>query len=76
MLRPSSAVGDNARGDDFERVYPLLLEFEKPNLETEHWRQLIGQLAWRPVVRASARALVRLTAISNFVGASPAFPQD
>jgi hypothetical protein len=29
-----------ARGDDFERVYPLLLEFENPNLNTEHWRQL------------------------------------
>jgi hypothetical protein len=29
-----------ARGDDFERVYPLLLEFENSNLKTEHWRQL------------------------------------
>jgi hypothetical protein len=29
-----------ARGEDFERVYPLLLEFENPNLKTEHWRQL------------------------------------
>ncbi|MBV9559058.1 MAG: GNAT family N-acetyltransferase [Bradyrhizobium sp.] len=29
-----------ARSDDFERVYPLLLEFENPNLTAEHWRQL------------------------------------
>jgi len=29
-----------ARADDFERVYPLLVEFENPHLETEHWRQL------------------------------------
>jgi acetoacetyl-CoA synthetase len=29
-----------ARGDDFERVYPLLLEFQNPQLTTEHWRQL------------------------------------
>jgi acetoacetyl-CoA synthetase len=29
-----------ARADDFERVYPLLLEFENPHLKTEHWRQL------------------------------------
>jgi acetoacetyl-CoA synthetase len=29
-----------ARGDDFERVYPLLLEFKNPHLDTEHWRQL------------------------------------
>ena len=29
-----------ARGDDFERVYPLLLEFKNPQLNKEHWRQL------------------------------------
>jgi hypothetical protein len=29
-----------ARGDDFERVYPLLLEFKNPHLNKEHWRQL------------------------------------
>jgi acetoacetyl-CoA synthetase len=29
-----------ARGDDFERVYPLLLEFKNPHLTKEHWRQL------------------------------------
>src|SRR6516165_5062621 len=29
-----------ARGDDFERVYPLLLEFKNPYLNKEHWRQL------------------------------------
>jgi acetoacetyl-CoA synthetase len=29
-----------ARADDFERVYPLLVEFENPQLKTEHWRQL------------------------------------
>jgi hypothetical protein len=29
-----------ARGNDFDGVYPLLLEFENPNLSTEHWRQL------------------------------------
>ena len=29
-----------ARADDFERVYPLLVEFENPHLKTEHWRQL------------------------------------
>jgi len=29
-----------ACADDFERVYPLLLEFENSNLKTEHWRQL------------------------------------
>jgi acetoacetyl-CoA synthetase len=29
-----------ARGDDFERVYPLLLEFKNPHLIEEHWRQL------------------------------------
>jgi acetoacetyl-CoA synthetase len=29
-----------ARGDDFERVYPLLLEFKNPHLSKEHWRQL------------------------------------
>lgn len=29
-----------ARGDDFERVYPLLLEFNNPYLDKEHWRQL------------------------------------
>jgi hypothetical protein len=29
-----------ARADDFERVYPLLLEFENSHLKTEHWRQL------------------------------------
>ena len=29
-----------ARTDDYERVYPLLLEFENPHLKTEHWRQL------------------------------------
>ncbi len=29
-----------ARADDFERVYPLLLEFENPYLKAEHWRQL------------------------------------
>jgi hypothetical protein len=29
-----------ARGDDFERVYPLLLEFENRNLTKENWRQL------------------------------------
>ena len=29
-----------ARADDFERVYPLLVEFENPYLKTEHWRQL------------------------------------
>jgi hypothetical protein len=29
-----------ARGDDFERVYPLLLEFENPHLTKQHWRQL------------------------------------
>jgi hypothetical protein len=29
-----------ARGDDFERVYPLLLEFKNPHLNMENWRQL------------------------------------
>ena len=29
-----------ARGDDFERVYPLLLEFNNPYLTKEDWRQL------------------------------------
>jgi len=29
-----------ARSDDFERVYPLLLEFDNPHLDVEHWRQL------------------------------------
>jgi acetoacetyl-CoA synthetase len=29
-----------ARGDDFERVYPLLLEFNNLNLKKEDWRQL------------------------------------
>lgn len=29
-----------ARGDDFERVYPLLLGFRNPHLKEEHWRQL------------------------------------
>jgi hypothetical protein len=29
-----------ARGDDFERVYPLLLEFKNSHLSKEHWRQL------------------------------------
>jgi len=29
-----------ARGDDFERVYPLLLGFKDPHLKKEHWRQL------------------------------------
>jgi acetoacetyl-CoA synthetase len=29
-----------ARGDDFERVYPLLLEFKNPHLKEEHWREL------------------------------------
>jgi acetoacetyl-CoA synthetase len=29
-----------ARGDDFERVYPLLLEFDNPYLDKDHWRQL------------------------------------
>jgi acetoacetyl-CoA synthetase len=29
-----------ARGDDFERVYPLLLGFKNPHLTEEHWRQL------------------------------------
>jgi hypothetical protein len=29
-----------ARGDDFELVYPLLLEFKNPHLNKEHWRQL------------------------------------
>ena len=29
-----------ARGDDFERVYPLLLEFKNSHLNTENWRQL------------------------------------
>jgi hypothetical protein len=29
-----------ARADDFERVYPLLVQFENPHLRTEHWRQL------------------------------------
>jgi hypothetical protein len=29
-----------ARAEDFERVYPLLLEFENAHLKTEHWRQL------------------------------------
>jgi hypothetical protein len=29
-----------ARADDFEHVYPLLVEFENPHLKTEHWRQL------------------------------------
>ncbi len=29
-----------ARGDDFERVYPLLLEFENSHLSRESWRQL------------------------------------
>ena len=28
------------RGNDFERVYPLLLEFNNPNLKKEDWRQL------------------------------------
>jgi acetoacetyl-CoA synthetase len=43
-----------ARAEDFERVYPLLLEFENPNLKTEHWRQLFidhtglqsGNIGW------------------------------
>jgi hypothetical protein len=29
-----------ARAEDFEHVYPLLVEFENPHLKTEHWRQL------------------------------------
>ena len=29
-----------ARSDDFERVYPLLLEFKNSKLNKEHWRQL------------------------------------
>jgi acetoacetyl-CoA synthetase len=29
-----------ARGDDFERVYPLLLEFKNSHLSKEHWRRL------------------------------------
>ena len=29
-----------ARGEDLERVYPLLLEFKNPHLNKEHWRQL------------------------------------
>ena len=29
-----------ARGDDFERVYPLLLEFKNPHLNKDDWRQL------------------------------------
>ena len=29
-----------ARAEDFERVYPLLVEFENAHLKTEHWRQL------------------------------------
>jgi len=29
-----------ARSDDFEHVYPLLLEFNNPYLSKEHWRQL------------------------------------
>jgi hypothetical protein len=29
-----------ARSDDFERVYPLLLQFDNPHLDVEHWRQL------------------------------------
>jgi acetoacetyl-CoA synthetase len=29
-----------ARGDDFERVYPLLLEFENKHLTKKDWRQL------------------------------------
>jgi hypothetical protein len=43
-----------ARADDFERVYPLLVEFENPHLRTEHWRQLFidhtglqsGRIGW------------------------------
>jgi acetoacetyl-CoA synthetase len=29
-----------ARTDDFERVYPLLLDFKNPHLSKENWRQL------------------------------------
>jgi acetoacetyl-CoA synthetase len=29
-----------ARGNDFERVYPLLLEFKNTHLSKEHWQQL------------------------------------
>jgi len=29
-----------ARGDDFKRVYPLLLEFKNSHLSMENWRQL------------------------------------
>jgi acetoacetyl-CoA synthetase len=29
-----------ARGDDFERIYPLLLGFKNPHLKEEQWRQL------------------------------------
>jgi acetoacetyl-CoA synthetase len=29
-----------ARGDDFERIYPLLLEFKNPHLDKDDWRQL------------------------------------
>jgi len=29
-----------ARGDDFKRVYPLLLGFKNPHLKEEHWRHL------------------------------------
>ena len=29
-----------ARGADFSRVYPLLLEFKNPNLTQDHWQQL------------------------------------
>jgi acetoacetyl-CoA synthetase len=29
-----------ARADDFDRVYPLLLEFKNPSLKKEDWRQL------------------------------------
>src|SRR5262249_53612671 len=29
-----------ARGDDFPRVYPLLLHFQNKGLSKEHWKQL------------------------------------
>jgi acetoacetyl-CoA synthetase len=56
-----------AREDDFESVYPLLLEFKNPQLTKEHWRQLFidhtglqnGHFGW---------VLVDGDAVVGFVG--------
>ncbi len=37
--KPLACIRD-ARAEDFEKVYPLLLEFNNDHLTKEHWRQL------------------------------------